>query len=256
MMGTGTDGWMDIYVTHLDFELDRLYRNNGDGTFDDFTFNSNIGNEVILYSGFGTRFLDYDNDGLLDLFVANGHILDNIHLSHRDVTYAERNLMFRNLGQGRFENVSHQMGSDFSIPRVSRGAAVGDYDNDGDLDILVSNNGQAPQLLRNEGGNTNNWVSVYLRGTSSNREGVGARVKVSSGNLIQLREATGGTSYQSACDARIHFGLGTHESIEFLEIRWPSGALDRLENVAANQIITVQENTGIIDRAFHKGNAW
>ncbi len=240
MMGTGTDGWMDIYVTHLDFELDRLYRNNGDGTFDDFTFNSNIGNEVILYSGFGTRFLDYDNDGLLDLFVANGHILDNIHLSHRDVTYAERNLMFRNLGQGRFENVSHQMGSDFSIPRVSRGAAVGDYDNDGDLDILISNNGQAPQLLRNEGGNTNNWVSVYLRGTSSNREGVGARVKVSSGNLIQLREATGGTSYQSARDARIHFGLGTHESIEFLEIRWPSGALDRLENVAANQIIKVQ----------------
>ena len=125
------NGWMDLYVTHLNFELDRLYRNNGDGTFDDATDRSQIGSQIILFSGFGTRFFDYDNDGRVDLFVANGHILDNIHLFHDNVTYAEPNLMFRNMGEGRFDNVSDQLGPEFSLPRVSRGAALGDYDNDG-----------------------------------------------------------------------------------------------------------------------------
>ena len=248
------DGWIDIYVTHLNFELDRLYKNNGDGTFDDFTLSSRIGNETILYSGFGTRFLDYDNDGLLDLFIANGHILDNIHLIHRDVSYAEPNLMLRNVGGGRFENVSRHLGPDFPVPMVSRGAAVGDYDNDGDLDILISNNGQAPRLLRNEGGNANNWLSIRLRGITSNRGGIGARLKLSAGNLTQVREATGGASYQSAQDTRIHFGLVSHEKIDAIEIIWPSGALDRLENVAANQIITVEENSGIVAHGFHSAH--
>ena len=244
------DGWLDIYVTHLDFELDRLYQNNGDETFDDVTYRSRIGNHVILYSGFGTRFLDYDNDGRVDLFIANGHILDNIHLFHEEVTYAEPNLMFRNVGKGHFENVSERLGPDFSVPRVSRGAAVGDYDNDGDLDILISNNGQAPQLLRNEGGNGSHWLEVHLQGTRSNLDGIGARLKLISGDLAQIRDAKGGMSYQAAQDRRIHFGLGAYGRVDTLEITWPSGTVDRLEKIAANQIISIREGVGIVKHAF------
>lgn len=246
------DGWMDIYVTHLDFELDRLYRNNGDGTFDDATYLSGIGNQVILYSGFGTRFFDFDNDGWEDLFVANGHILDNIHLFHRDVKYAEPNLMFRNLGSGKFENVSSQLGSDFSVPRVSRGAAVGDYDNDGDLDILISNNGQSPQLLRNEDNTGNNWLQVSLHGIQSNRDGIGARLILASTTIKQVKEVKGGMSYQSAQDLRIHFGLGSHTKIDSLEIIWPSGIVDKLENLTTNQFLTVKEGEGLIEKIFPK----
>ena len=244
------DGWMDIYVTHLDFELDRLYRNNGDGTFEDATYKSRIGNQVFLYSGFGTRFFDYDNDGRVDLFVANGHILDNIHLFHQDVTYAEPNLMFRNLGNGRFENVSTRLGSAISEPRVSRGAAIGDYDNDGDLDILISNNGQAPQLLRNEDGNQNHWLVIYLEGSKSNRDGIGARLKVIAGELSQVSEAKGGMSYQAAHDPRIHFGLGPYAKADSVEITWPSGVVDKLQNIPANQIVTIKEGVGLIEHAF------
>lgn len=243
------DGWLDIFVTHLNYELNRLYRNNGDGTFDDATYESLLGNQATLYSGFGTRFFDYDNDGLVDLFVANGHILDNISLFNPDVAYAEPNLMFRNTGRGRFENVSQLLGPDFSEHWVSRGAAVGDYDNDGDLDILVSNNGQAPQLLRNEGGNANHWLSVRLRGTKSNRDGIGARLKVVTGGQTQVAEARGGMSYQSAQDPRIHFGLGDRAVVDLLEITWPSGIVDRFTQLEANRFIIVEEGLGRIEAA-------
>lgn len=246
------DGWMDIFVTHLNYELNRLYKNNGDETFDDATYDSRLANQAFSYSGFGMRFCDYDNDGYPDIFIANGHILDNVHLFHRDVTYAEPKLMFGNVGQGRFENVSNQLGADFSRPSVSRGAALGDYDNDGDLDILVSNNGQAAQLLRNDGGNTNHWLGVYLRGTKSNRDGIGARLKVVAGDLTQVTDAKGGMSYQSAQDPRIYFGLGRRDKVEVLQINWPAGTVDRLSNIAAKQIITVKEGAGRIENSFPK----
>ena len=130
----------------------------------------------------GPDFSTTTNDGMPDLFIANGHILDNIHLVHDNVSYAEPNLLFRNLGSGRFENVTSRLGPDIVQPGVSRGAAVGDYDNDGDLDLLISNNGQAPQLLRNEGGNTNHWLAIQLVGTTSNRDGIGARITLGAGN--------------------------------------------------------------------------
>ncbi len=199
-------------MTHLDLQLARLYENMADGTFDDATLRSKIAYATFHMSGFGTRFMDYDNDGARDLFMANGHILDNIERFHSDVHYAEPKLMFRNTGRGIFENVSARLGLDFQLPRVSRGAAVGDFDNDGDLDILVNNNGQAPQLLRNDGGNANHWLELFLIGTKSNRDGVGARVKVSSGDLVLYDQRKGGMSYQSAQDPRLHFGLGgAHE---------------------------------------------
>ena len=249
------DGWIDIFVTHLDHELDRLYKNNGDETFDDATYPSKIGNQAILYSGFGTLFFDYDQDGRVDLFVANGHILDNIHLFQPRVSYAEPNLMYRNVGGGFFENVTPLLGPDFAKAGVSRGAALGDYDNDGDLDILISNNGQAPQLLRNDGGNGNHWLAVHLIGTRSNRDGIGTRLSLTARDFKQVQYATGGKSYQAAHDRRIYFGLGPPTMVDELEIRWLSGTVDKLGKIPADQFITVKEGEGRIENRFPKFRA-
>jgi hypothetical protein len=255
--GMGTDaadatgsGRMDLTVTHLDMQLARFYQNLGDRTFDDATLRSQIGYATYHMSGFGTRFMDYDNDGARDLFMANGHVLDNIQRYHADTRYAEPKLMFRNNGHGVFENVSDLLGPDFQLPRVSRGAAIADFDNDGDLDILVNNNGQTPQLLRNDGGNSNHWLQILLIGTKSNRDGVGARVKVSAGNLILKDQRKGGMSYQSAQDPRLHFGLGPQSKVDAIEIVWPSGSVTRLANVKSDQIIAVKEDGGIVERPF------
>jgi len=255
--GMGTDaadttgnGRLDLVVAHLDMQLARLYQNMGDQTFDDATFRSKLSYSTYHLSGFGTRFMDYDNDGARDIFMANGHVLDNIQLYHADTQYAEPKLMLRNTGHGIFENVSDRLGPDFQLPRVSRGAAIGDFDNDGDLDILVNNVGQAPQLLRNDGGNANHWLEILLIGTKSNRDGVGARVKVSAGDLVLYEQKKGGMSYQSAQDPRLHFGLGQRVSIDAIEVLWPSGVVTKLTNLKSDQIIAVKEGTGLVDRPF------
>ena len=255
--GMGTDaadttgsGRSDLIVTHLDQQLARLYQNVGEGYFEDATFRSKISYATFHLSGFGTRFMDYDNDGARDLFMANGHVLDNIQRYHAETTYAEPKLMFRNVGHGIFENVSDQLGADFLLPRVSRGAAIGDFDNDGDLDIIISNNGQAPQLLRNDGGNANHWFQLLLIGTRSNRDAVGARVKVTAGDLVLYDEKKGGMSYQSAQDPRLHFGLGQHTTVEEVEIKWPSGELTKLTNIKSDQILAIEEGKGLVYRPF------
>jgi hypothetical protein len=247
---TTGSGRLDLYITHLDMQLNRFYRNLGDETFNDATMASKVGYDTYQMSGFGTRFLDYDNDGAVDLFVANGHVMDNIQLYHPDTTYAEPKQMFRNIGRGRFENVSSWLGPDMQKPHVSRGAATGDFDNDGDLDILVSGCGQRPQLLRNDGGNANHWLEIFLIGTRSNRDGVGARVKVTAGDLVQYDQRKGGMSYQSAQDPRLHFGLGQRVQVDSVEIVWPSGLISKLGPLKSDQIISVKEGTGIVDRPF------
>lgn len=244
------NGRLDLIVTHLDQQLARLYRNMGQQGFDDATLRSRIGYTTYHMSGFGARFFDYDNDGARDLFIANGHVLDNIQLYNADTRYAEPKLMFRNMGNATFENVSDQLGPDLRLPRVSRGAAVGDFDNDGDLDILVNNNGQSPQLFRNEGGNANHWLEIFLIGVKSNRDGVGARVKVTAGDFIQYDQKKGGMSYQSAQDPRLHFGLGAHSKIDSIEIIWPSGIVTQLANLKSDQIIAVKEGVGLFERPF------
>jgi len=244
------DGWFDIYVTHLDFELNRLYRNNHDQTFDDATYSSAMGNKAVLLSGVSTKLFDYDNDGWVDIFQVNGSMLDNISLYHSEETFMEPKLMFRNLGQGKFEKVSELLGPDFMKPVVGRGSAVADFDNDGDLDIAISVSGGYPQLLRNDGGNANNWLEVMLVGTTSNRDGVGAALKLVSEGFTQYQQRKGGMSYMSAHDPRVHFGLGQRKSIERLEITWPSGTVEKLTNLPINQVITVKEGTGIIPRSF------
>ncbi len=255
--GMGTDaadttgnGRSDLVVTHLDQQLARLYRNLGDGVFEDATYRSKLSYATFHMSGFGARFMDYDNDGHRDLFMANGHVLDNIQLYHAETRYAEPKLMFRNIGSGIFENVSDQLGADFLLPRVSRGAAIADFDNDGDLDILVSNNGQPPQLLRNDGGNSNHWLQLFLIGTRSNRDAVGARVKVIAGDLVLYDERKGGMSYQSAQDPRVHFGLDQRSIVDQIEIKWPSGELTKLTNLKADQILAIEEGRGLVPRPF------
>jgi len=244
------DGWSDVFITHLDLEHARLYRNLSDGFFEDATFAAKLGYATFRHSGFGTLFIDYDNDGARDIFMANGHILDNIELYHAETRYAETKLLYRNNGRGAFDNVSDKLGPDLQVPRVSRGAAMADVDNDGDLDVLVSNNGQAPQLFLNEGGAGNHWLEVALIGARSNRDGVGARVKVVSGNLVSHDERKGGRSYQSAHDGRLSFGLGVRNKIELVEIRWPSGTIDTLKNIEADRVITVKEGVGLISQSY------
>jgi hypothetical protein len=237
------DGFPDLFVTHLDLEYNRLYRNQRDGTFADATFSTKLGAGTFKMSGFGTRFFDYDNDGWRDLFIANGHVLDNIHLLHAGTTYAEGKTIYRNVG-GLFHDVTPRLGTDLAIPRVSRAAAFADYDNDGDMDILVTNNGDYPQLLRNDGGNRNHWLEVRLVGTRSNRDGIGSKVKILAGGVAQADEAKGGMSYQAAHDPRLHFGLGAASRISLLEIDWPSGAVTKLGNLSADRCITLKEDFG------------
>ena len=237
------DGRPDLFITHLDLEWNRLYRNRGDGTFDDATFTSKIGSNNYHLSGFGTGFIDYDNDGWPDIFIANGHVLDNIDLFHAGTSWAEPKTMYRNAA-GSFQVVSNQLGADFLLPRAGRAAAFADYDNDGDVDILVMNCGQAPQLLRNDGGNSRHWLGVRLTGVKSNRDGIGAKVRVKTGNVTQIQEAKGGSSYQASHDPRLHFGLGEAARVDLLQVEWPSGAVDRITNISADRFVNVKEGAG------------
>src|SRR5207248_8739955 len=246
------DGWQDIYVTHLDHELNRLYHNNRDGTFTDDTFRSGLGNKAILLSGVSMKFEDYDNDGWADILQLNGAMLDNVQLYHAEVSYKEPLLMFRNVGKGKFEKVSESLGSDFMRPIAGRGLATADYDNDGDIDIITNNRGDYPSLLRYDGGNGNHWLTVRLIGTRSNRDGIGASLRLMAEGLAHVEQAKGGMSYMSASDPRIHFGLERRAKIDSLEITWPSGQVDRLTNVPIDQVITVEEGSGIVARKFPK----
>jgi hypothetical protein len=244
------NGLMDLYVSHLDYELNRLYRNKGDGTFTDATISSGLGQSNRLNSSFGARFFDWDNDGWRDLLVINGHILDNIPIYHSNVTHAEVKKLYRNIGLGHFVDATSTQPSAFLAPRVGRGLAVGDYDNNGTLDILVNNNGEDAQLFRNDGGpradgGRNHWLGVRLIGTKSNRDATGARLKLVAGDFVSYDQAKGGMSYCSAQDPRIYFGLGGQARVDSLEILWPSGARDLLKNLAADEIITVEEGKGI-----------
>ncbi len=244
------DGLLDVYITHLDFELNRLYHNNGDGTFTDSTFSSGIGNKAMLLSGVAAKFIDYDNDGWPDIVQANGAMVDNVSLYHSLVSYKEPLLMFHNLGKGRFDKVSDSMGPDFIRPVAGRGLATADFFNDGAVGLAVNCRGESPELLRNSGAAANHWVEVLLIGTKSNRDGIGSVLKLTSGDMVRVDQAKGGTSYMSASDPRIHFGLGKRSKIDSLIVTWPSGQADRLTNVPIDSIIAVKEGVGIVPHPF------
>ena len=244
---TGTGAPISI-VTNLDRQTHSLYRNMGGGLFLDITYESGVGEATLPFVGFGTVLFDHDNDMDLDLAIANGDVLDNIHLLNDNATYPQRNLLLENDGSGRFVEVGRTLGAGFTIEKVSRALAVGDLDNDGDLDILVSNNGQTPDLLRNDGGNRKNSLQVRLIGTQSNRNGIGARLKLTLGNRTLVRDATSGSSYLGQNEGRVHFGMGEAARAERLEIAWPGGAVDAYENLEANQVLTVTEGGTIVSQ--------
>jgi enediyne biosynthesis protein E4 len=247
------NGYQDIYITHLDFELNRLYTNNQDGSFTDSTFSSGFGNKAILLSGVSVKFVDYDNDGWPDVLQLNGAMVDNVHLYHSEVSYKEPMLMFRNSGKGQFEKIPDgALGKDFSIPIAGRGLATADFNNDGAMDIAVNNRGDYPMLLRNDGATANHWLEILLIGTKSNRDGIGASLKLTAEGETHVEQVKGGMGYMSASDPRIHFGLGKRNKIELLEIRWPSGQVDLLKDVPVDKIIAVKEGVGIVPRHFPK----
>ena len=255
------NGLYDLFVSHLDFQLNRYYRNSGEGAFTDATIASGIGQSNYRNSSFGARFFDFDNDGWRDLLVINGHILDNIALYHPDVTYQEEKRLYRNTGEGHFVDATATQLPAFRAPTVGRGLAVGDYDNDGWQDFVVNNNGEPAQLFRNGGGeiasakngaSKNHWLAVRLIGTKSNRDGLGARIKVTAGDFVSYDQAKGGMSYCSSQDPRIYFGLAQHTKVDSVEITWPSGTVDTLRNLDADQIITVEEGHGLTPYHFRK----
>ena len=239
------DGWLDLTVSNYQTETNTVYHNHDGTFFTDNTITSGIAEVTHGYLGWGIKFFDYDNDGYQDIFVANGHLMDNITLLEKHVTYPQRNLLFRNLGDGRFANVMSETDG-LALEKVSRGAAIGDYDNDGDLDILVTNCNQRPDLLQNVIGNQNNWIQIQVVGQKSNRSGIGAKIKVVTGTHVQYSEVQSGGSYLSFHDLRAHFGVGKAEQIDLLEIRWQSGHIDRGTHLPINRRFIAVEGNKIV----------
>jgi enediyne biosynthesis protein E4 len=239
------DGWMDLFVANIDHEMYSLYQNNHDETFDDQAGTAGIASATRLMSGWGLKFLDYDNDGNLDLFLSNGNPDDLIQVYHKDVEYQEPLLLFHGTGKG-FENVSSQSGPVFTRNFSARGLAVGDFDNDGGVDVLISMNGGAPLLLRNNVGKLNHWLGLTLVGTKSNRDAVGARVIYQASDLKRSRMKTGGGSFLSSHDPRLVLGIGPRTKIDLLEVTWPkpSGAVERFMDVPIDRYITIVEGQG------------
>jgi len=236
------DGKLDLFVTNFDDDYNTLYRWDGPNSFTDVSYAAKVAAVSLPYVGWGTKFFDYDNDGWVDLFVANGHVYPQLQ------TFHQRNFIHKNNRDGTFSEIAEQLGAPFKEKRAGRGVAFGDLDNDGDVDIVINNLDGAPQILRNDGGNTNNSVLIKLVGVKSNRDGIGARVKVMSGDLMQLDEVRSGESYISQNDLRLHFGLEKRTKINLIEIRWPSGVTDKVTNANVNKILTIKEGQGLVDQ--------
>ena len=235
------DGLFDIFVTNFADEFNALYRNEGSGFFSDISFPSRLASAGRTEVAWGTAFLDYDNDGDRDLFVANGHTYPEADLPEAESSYREKNLLFENRGDGTFEDASAVAGPGLAIEEVSRGASFGDYDDDGDVDIFVLNLNSMPQLLRNEAGTPGNYLKVRAVGRRSNRSGIGARIGLSAGGRWQHAQVLSGGSYLSHNDLRVHFGLGGASVVDSLVIRWPGGGIQTLRNLAANRSLTAEE---------------
>lgn len=224
------NGLMDMFIS--DDKYCRLYENKGNGIFTEQSYPSGIAMPAGQFVGWSSSFFDYNNDGLVDIYKANGALK---HL------YGQEDQVFENLGNGKFKDVSWDLGSYFKKKLVGRGACFGDYDNDGDIDCYIVNLNDRGAFLRNNKGNQNNWITLNLIGTTSNRDGIGARVKVTSGSLVQTNQKKSTSGYLSQNDPRMHFGLAKNTTIDKIEIKWPSGKLQVLENIRINQILTVKE---------------
>lgn len=243
------DGWMDLFVANIDHEKYSLYHNSQDGSFKDSAAGNGIAQATSLMSGWGLKFFDFDNDGNLDLLLANGNPDDTIQEHFQDVYYEEPLLLFRNTG-GNFEhaleNVSSAAGPIFQRPFAARGMAIGDYNNDGAVDVLVAVNNGTPLLLRNVAAKENHWLGIQLVGKKANRDAVGAKITYQAGDLKRTRFKVGGGSYLSSHDPRIVLGIGTRKQVDWVEIKWPqpSGLIERFTNLPLDRYITLEEGSG------------
>jgi len=246
------DGWTDLFVTNLSNEVNQLYRNlEGSGTFSMESYPAGLGEPSLLMTGWGNDLVDYDNDGDLDLMITNGHPMDDIHVVSDIITYMERPFLFENRGGGTFREIGSGLGPYFRTDDVGRGLAAGDYDNDGDIDFLLTPNNRAARLLRNDGGNAaGHWLTLRLKGTRSNRDAIGARVVITAGGRRQTEEVRSASSYLSQNDLRLHFGLGKATRVDAIEIDWPikGSRVEKLGPVDADQFLTIREGAGIVAR--------
>ena len=234
------DGRLDILRTNFTDQVTTLYHNDGEDGFHDASLQAGLGINT-KYVGFGVGFLDFDNDGWKDIFIANGHVYSQLAKRKLHITYRQPRLLYRNLGNGRFEDVSDRNGTAITSPNLGRGCAFGDLDNDGYIDIVVNNLDGSPSVLHNDGKNQNNWLIVKCVGTRSNRSAVGARVRVVAGGHAQISEVMSGSGYYSQNDLRQHFGLGNVQKVDMLEVRWPSGLNQTLRDLEPNRVLVVKE---------------
>jgi hypothetical protein len=233
------NGFPDLFVTNFSEELNALYKNRGGGIFEDASTTAGLASG-FLPLGFGTKMFDYDNDGDLDIQITNGHVIDNVSLYRPALTYAQKDILYENIGSG-FRDVSRQAGAALQVARVGRGLAVADFDNDGNLDVVMSSLGQRPVLLKNTGAQKHNWIILRAQGSKSNTFGLGATVRLQTSEGVQVREINNVASYLSSNDVRLHFGLGSAKVIQRIDISWPSGTKQVLTDVAVNQILAVKE---------------
>ena len=243
------DGDLDLVVSNAPSQPVLLFHNEKTQFFTDVSFASGIGAVTVPYFKWAVEFFDYNNDGLQDIFVSNGHLQDNIDL-FSDATYAQTDLLFQNNRQDDtyiFSDVSAEVGLTQLTKMVGRCAAFGDYDNDGDIDIFLNHSNQHAKLLRNDGGNTNNWITIHTIGTQSNTSGIGTKITLKAGRLSLFKEVHSGSSYLSQNDLRVHFGLGKNTEIDTLELHWPSGQKQRFLNLKANQILRIKEGHGLVN---------
>jgi enediyne biosynthesis protein E4 len=241
------DGYIDLVISNASSLPVNLFHNERFGFFADVSYTSGVGQVTHPYFKWAVEFFDYDNDGFSDIFVVNGHLQDNVE-RFADATYPQQDLLFRNQRGGRFADVSSETGFDKLPRKVGRGAAFGDYDNDGDIDIFLNNSNQTANLLRNDGGNTNHWLMIQTVGAKSNRDGIGTRIRVISGGLSQVKEVKSGSSYLSQNDLRVPFGLGGHTKAERIDLRWPSGIVETFSDIEADQLLIITETKGIVEK--------
>jgi enediyne biosynthesis protein E4 len=237
------DGRLDVFVTNFSQDYNTLYQNSAEGLFSDVSHQAGVVTPALPYLGWGTGFADFDNDGLLDIFVANGHVYPEIDRSGRGTKYLQRKQLFKNQGKGRFSDVSEDVGGGLLIEKSSRGAAFGDVDNDGDVDVLVINMNDRPTLLRNDTQSSNNWITLKIEGTR-NRDAIGARVWLEDGGSLQVAEVRSGGSYLSHNDMRVHFGLGRRTGVPPVKVRWPDGTVERFEGLRPNGSHVIRQGQG------------
>jgi hypothetical protein len=231
---------MDLFVTTFANDNYALYHNDGRNFFTDVSYPSGVGEATIRWLGWGTFFFDYNNDGFKDLFCINGHVYPEID-GHINQTYRQPLQLLENIGNGKFREVSEQVGLTRMPRRSGRGGAYCDFDNDGNVDLVISNIDDRPALLHNECERRNNWIELSLRGTVSNRSAIGAKVKITAGGLVQYDHVRAGGSFLSSNDPRLHFGLGNRKRVDSIEIRWPTGKIDRYQNLESNHILSLGE---------------